>query len=178
MTVYGIGRNDHRPGFREWVSQQRVVLLLLGAVLLGFWLGSLFRWDLQDPEMVVSGWSIFAHNASLALVLCVATPYVAGPAVAFNSFVLGLALHGSVVAAGLRTTFELTWAHVPLELLAWVLTYRCAVRLVEALRAVHSTGSDRRAVLPVVRLLALTLVVYAAAAMAEWAEMNSVLGRG
>jgi hypothetical protein len=32
MTVYGIGRNDHRPGFREWVSQQRVVLFLLGAV--------------------------------------------------------------------------------------------------------------------------------------------------
>lgn len=88
-----------------------------------------------------------------------------------NGFYLGMGLVGSVASAGLGQTVALTLVHVPLEIVAWVMTIQGARLFWPTLVAVLRKEGIRTKFLPaIMRTIAAFTVFYVLAAVAEWAE--------
>ncbi|HRW18634.1 MAG TPA: hypothetical protein P5181_07285 [Dermatophilaceae bacterium] len=158
----------------------RVSLAMLGALALGMASGGLFRWG--DPSHVtdLSAWAILGHNLVVAALAVAASAYVAYPMILVNCWYLGVGLHASVIVEGWARTISFTAGHVPLEMLAWLLTVRLSwmtTALVQD-RLRRRRGPSRDAWPPLARSAALVLTCYAAAAAVEWLELWLQLRKG
>ena len=165
-----------RPAGRFSPWKSATVMVSTGG--LGALSGLLFRWEQPAHALTeVTAWDILLHNGGLAVIMVALTTYVAFPVVLFNCFFLGMVLHASVATEGWAATLALTGVHVPLEMLAWLLTLWMAHRYTAlALRwftdRVRPGRQDLKALAP---LALTTLVVYVIAATAEWFELWLVI---
>ncbi|MDI2022231.1 hypothetical protein PV760_15995 [Paenarthrobacter sp. CC6] len=140
-------------------------------VVAGGLFASLFTWKPVTDGTALTANEIFAHNFSLALVALLLTQYGARIMMLANGFYLGMGLVGSVASAGLAQTVALTLVHVPLEIVAWVMTIQGARLFWPTLVAVLRKEGIRTKFLPaIMRTIAAFTVFYVLAAVAEWAE--------
>lgn len=134
--------------------------------------GQLFRWDQLESTAGITVWQILTHNLLIACVAALLTGSVALGMMLLNGFWLGLGITASWHLSGAVRTVELTIIHVPLEVLAWVMTVQVARELWPAVRSSRHSSPEapelRRALAS--KALA-TALMYAVAAIAEWAAL-------
>lgn len=163
-----------RPMSRRFGSWSlRPALLIAAAVVAGMAASLLFVWPDSGNAAEPTFADILAHNAALAAILVIGTPYVAWPAVVFNSFFLGFVIQASGTAHGWGETAQLTAAHVPLEVLAWLVTLWCSVLLADLVASAWHTRERpaRRELAQLSRAGSAATALYLAAAGAEWLEL-------
>lgn len=161
------------PGFPTLPMDLALILLSAGA---GACLAQLFRWDRLDEVAPITAGEILLHNLMIALLAMVITTHAARGMMLINGLWLGMGLAASSHLAGMGRTLSLAAVHVPLEVVAWAMTIELARRFWPAVagtvRRDPQGATLRRGLL--VRM-ALTVVVYASAALAEWAA-HSLIG--
>ena len=164
--------------FASW--WKRPALLVIAALAAGMAASLLFVWPHGGAGADPTFADIFSHNVVVGVVLVVASPYVAWPAVLFNSFFLGFVLQAGATTHGWEDTARLTAVHVPLEVLAWLVTLWCSVLLADlAGRAWHTREHPaRHEVVQLVRAGVVATVFYLVAAGAEWFELLLVVRGG
>jgi len=93
-----------------------------------------------------------------------------------NGLWLGMGLAASSHLAGAGQTLGLAAVHVPLEIVAWAMTIELARRFWPALAAtVHRSPEGATLRRGLLIRIAITVLVYALAALAEWAA-HSLIG--
>ncbi|MGY2067993.1 hypothetical protein [Blastococcus sp. SYSU DS0619] len=164
--------------FASW--WKRPALLVMAALAAGMAASLLFVWPYGGAGAEPTFADIFFHNVLLGVVLVVASPYVAWPAVLFNGFFLGFVLQAGATTHGWEDTARLAAVHVPLEVLAWLVTLWCSVLLADlAGRAWHTRERPaRHEVVQLVRAGVVATVFYLVAAGAEWFELWLVVRGG